>query len=116
MPYSEDDLPLHNYDRQSAGAIAAKLSGLSQAELRIVRSYESEHERRAVVLDRIAELAVEEPWPGYDDLGADEIASALVEADPPTLRRVLAYERDHRARAGVVDGARRLAAVYKRTP
>jgi hypothetical protein len=107
MPYTEDDLPLHNYDRQRAGAIAAKLTAFTQRELRVIREYEAEHERRRVVLDRIAELAVGEPWPGYDEQSADAIVSALADADPGTLRRVASYERDHKARASVIRAASR---------
>ena len=70
MPYTEDDLPLQNYDRQRATAIAAKLTAFSQHELRVIRAYEAEHEQRAVELDRIAELSASEPWAGYDDEGA----------------------------------------------
>jgi hypothetical protein len=106
MPYTEDDLPLKNYDRQRAGAIAAKLTAFTQRQLRVIREYEVEHERRAVVLDRIAELAAGEPWDGYDDQSADAIVSALADADPDTLRQVASYERAHRARADVIHAAR----------
>ena len=41
MPFREDTLPLQNYDRQNAGAIAAKLSALTQDELRVIHDYES---------------------------------------------------------------------------
>jgi hypothetical protein len=111
MPYSADDLPLHNYDRQRGTAIAAKLSAFSQQELRMIREYEAEHEHRAIVLDRIAELSAPEPWTGYDDEGADAIVSALVDADAPTLRRVAAYEREHKARAQIIGAAERLRQV-----
>jgi methylmalonyl-CoA mutase cobalamin-binding subunit len=109
MPYSADDLPLQNYDRQRAGAIAAKLTAFSQRELRVIREYEAEHERRAVVLDRIAELAGGEPWDGYDDQSADAIVSALVDADVRTCRLVVLYEREHKARAQIIRAAQRLA-------
>jgi hypothetical protein len=111
MPYTEDDLPLQNYDSQRAGAIAAKLTAFSQHELRVIREYEAEHEHRAVVLDRIAELAVGEPWAGYDEQSAVAIRSALAGADARTARKVLRYEREHRARAGVIgDASARLTA------
>src|SRR5262245_55250194 len=105
MPDSAEDLPLRNYDRQSASAIAAKLAAFSQHELSVIRDYEVEHEHRAVVLDRIAELAVAEPWPGYDDQSADAIIVALAGAEPSVARRVLGYEREHRARASVISAA-----------
>jgi hypothetical protein len=106
MPYSEDDLPLRNYDRQRGSAIAAKLTALSQHELTVIRDYEAEHERRAVVLNRIAELTVAEPWAGYDEQSADEIVATLAGAD---ARMVVLYERAHKARAGVIAAAQRLA-------
>ena|ERR1700754_1136771 len=107
MPYSQDDLPLRNYDRQRATAIAAKLSAFSQQELRVIREYEAGHEQRAVVLERIAELAVAEPWEAYDEQSADAIVSALVDADPRMCRQVARYEREHKARADVIRAADR---------
>ena len=62
MPYREDTLPLQNYDRQNAGAIAAKLSALTQRRaapdprVRACRGATAQ-----VVLDRIAELTADEP-------------------------------------------------------
>jgi hypothetical protein len=109
MPYSEDDLPLQNYDRQRATAIAAKLSAFSQHELRVIHDYEAEHEGRAVVLDRIAELSAGEPWSGYDEQGADAVVSALAGADVRTCRLVVLYEREHKARANVIRAAQRRA-------
>jgi hypothetical protein len=105
MPFTEDDLPLQNYDRQRAGAIAAKLAAFTQHELRVIREYEVEHERRGVVLDRIAELAVGEPWPGYDEQMAETVVGLLARADATVARRVLRYEREHRARASVIKAA-----------
>jgi hypothetical protein len=109
MPYTEDDLPLQNYDRQRAGAIAAKLTAFTQRELRVIHEYEVEHERRAVVLDRIAELSAGEPWDGYDDREADAIVAALADVDVRTCRLVVLYEREHRARAGIIRAAQRRA-------
>ena len=105
MPYTEDELPLQNYDSQRAAAIAAKLAAFSQHELSVIREYEVEHAHRAVVLDRIAELAVGEPWPGYDEQSAEAIVMALAAADPGVARRVVRYEREHRARASVIKAA-----------
>jgi hypothetical protein len=102
MPLTEETLPLQNYDRQNAGAIAAKLTALSQRELRVIREYESERENRREVLDRIAELSAAEPWAGYDEQDGAAIALAVAAADARTARRVLDYERTHRSRAQVV--------------
>jgi hypothetical protein len=105
MPLTEDTLPLQNYDRQNAGAIAAKLTALSQRELRVVRDYEIERENRREVLDRIAELSMAEPWAGYDEQDGATIALAVAASDASTVRRVLAYERAHRSRAQVIRAA-----------
>ena len=107
MAYTEDDLPLQNYDRQRGGAIAAKLTAFTQRELRVIREYEVEHERRQVVLDRIAELSAGEPWTGYDDQEADAIVAALTEEDSRTCRLVVLYEREHKARAEIIRAAQR---------
>ena len=107
MPYREDTLPLQNYDRQNAGAIAAKLSALTQRELREIREYELARENRKVVLDRIAELTSDEPWEGYDEQDGAAIAVAVSAADPETVRFVLDYEREHRSRAQVMRAATR---------
>jgi len=105
MPYREDTLPLQNYDRQKGWAIAAKLTVLSQRELQVVYAYETERENRAEVLQRIAELSMAEPWEGYDDQDGATIAEAVSSVDAATARRVLSYEREHRARAQVIRAA-----------
>jgi hypothetical protein len=107
MPYREDTLPLQNYDRQSAGAIAAKLSVLTQRELRLLREYELARENRKVVLDRIAELTSDEPWEGYDEQDGATIAEVIASADPDTVRFVVDYEREHLSRAQVIRAAAR---------
>ena len=106
MRLTEEDLPIRNYDRQSANAIAAKLRAYTQRELHLIAAYEDDNAARTAVLDRIAELTEEEPWAGYDDQDADEIAARL---DAATARRVLAYEREHQSRATVTRAAQRLA-------
>jgi len=105
MLFREDTLPLQNYDRQNAGAIAAKLTALTQAELRQIREYELRRENRQVVLDRIAELSSDEPWEGYDQQDGATIAVAVAAADPETVRFVLDYERHHRSRSQVIRAA-----------
>jgi uncharacterized protein (DUF433 family) len=105
MPQTEDQLAIRNYDRQSGVAIAAKLAGVSQRDLRAIREYEAEGENRPVVMRRIAELSAEEPWADYDALNAEAIAAILAHADDATVRRVLRYEREHKARAAVIRAA-----------
>ena len=103
-----EDLPLRNYDRQSAEAIAAKLRAFSQRELRVIGEYEAAHERRDAVLARVAELSMDEPWPGYDEQDGDAIIAALTNAN---ATRAIVYEREHKARAAVIAAASRALAV-----
>jgi hypothetical protein len=104
-----DDLPIKDYDKLTAADITAKLKGFSQRELRMIDAYERKHENRATITDRIAKLTGDEPWPGYDEQSADTIATALRDADEDTARSVRAYERDRKARAGVLEATERQA-------
>ena len=104
---TQDDLPITDYDKQTADAIASKLNGFSQRELRMIGAYEAKRENRATIQDRIAKLTGEEPWAGYDEQTVDAITSALAGTDSDTARKVLAYERDHKSRATVIDEAKR---------
>lgn len=101
----EQDLPIKDYDKQTAADITAKLKGFSQRELRMIDAYERKHENRTTITDRIAKLARDEPWSGYDEQSVDAISSALGEADLVKAKRVRTYERDHKARAGVLRAA-----------
>jgi len=56
---------------------------------------------------RFGKLTGEEPWSGYDEQTVAEITSALSGADTDTAREVIAYEREHKSRAGVIDAATR---------
>ena len=40
---TEQDLPIADYDKQTADEIASKLKGLSQRELRTIDAYERKH-------------------------------------------------------------------------
>ena len=106
---TEHDLPIADYDKQTADAIASKLRGFSQRELRMIQAYEVKRENRATIIDRIAKLTGEEPWSGYDEQSVDAITANLAGAGAETARKVLAYERDHKERAGVIDEAERHA-------
>lgn len=103
----EKDLPIADYDKQTAADIAGRLNGLSQRELRMIDAYERKHENRETITDKIAKLAGEEPWSGYDEQDVDEVAKALGQADADTAREVRTYERDHKDRAGVIEAADR---------
>jgi hypothetical protein len=49
----------------------------------------------------------DEPWPGYDELGLDEVRAVLSEGDEQRVGDVRAYERKHKARAGVIQATER---------
>jgi uncharacterized protein (UPF0335 family) len=102
---NEKDLPITDYDAQTAADITAKLKGLSQRELRMVDAYERKHENRATITDKIAKLTGDEPWSGYDEQSVDTIAAALREADKDTAQSVRTYERERKARTGVLEVA-----------
>jgi ferritin-like metal-binding protein YciE len=101
------DLPIADYDKQTAHDIAARLKGFSQRELRMIGAYEAKHENRWTITDRIAKLTGDEPWPGYDEQNVDAITTALADGDADTAHKVRSYERDHKDRRGVVDAADR---------
>ena len=52
---------------------------------------------------RISSLRGDEPWPGYDELTADEVRAALGEADEQGIARVRSYERAHKTRKSVLE-------------
>ncbi len=107
---TEADLPIKDYDKQSAADIAGKLKGFSQRDLRLIDAYERKHENRATITDRIASLSGDEPWPGYDEQGVEAIEKALSEADGELAGAVRGYEREHKGRAGVIEAAERRSA------
>jgi len=104
---SERDLPITDYDKQTAQDISAKLNGFSQRELRMIGAYEAKHENRATITDKIKKLTGDEPWSGYDEQTVDAITTVLAKADDDTARKVRSYERDHKNRAGIIGAADR---------
>ena len=56
---------------------------------------------------RIDSLQASEPWPGYDELGVEEIRAALSEGDDTRIEAVRGYERKHKNRAGVLQATER---------
>jgi ferritin-like metal-binding protein YciE len=101
------DLAISYYEQRTAEEIAEKLPELSQVELAKVRSFERKNQNRTTVLSRVATLQAQEPWPGYDELNAGEIRSALAVADEQLAKTVHSYERSHKNRASVLDVAAR---------
>ena len=104
---SEGDLAIARYDKLTAEEIVGKLAELSQVDLAKVDAYERKNENRTTVLSRISTLRGDEPWPGYDELTAAQVEVALTEGDDDRARQVRAYERSHKARAGVLKAAER---------
>ena len=104
---SEDDLAITGYDTLNATEIAEKLTDLSQIDLAKIDSYERRGANRKTILDRVDSLRGDEPWPGYDELSVSEIRAALDDSDQGLVKRVRAYERSHKNRAGVIDASDR---------
>jgi len=102
---TQQDLPLKDYDKQTAADITAKLKGFSQRELRMIDAYERKHENRATITDKIAKLTGEQPWSGYDEQSVDAITTTLNDADSQTAQTVKSYERERKARTGVLEAA-----------
>jgi hypothetical protein len=101
----EEDLPIKDYDKQTADDVAGRLKGLSQRELRTIDAYERKHQNRATITDKIAKLAGNEPWSGYDEQSVDAITTTLRDADKDTAHSVRTYERGRKDRAGVLQAA-----------
>jgi ferritin-like metal-binding protein YciE len=104
---SEEDLPISGYDSLTADEIVQRLPSLSQVDLAKVEAYERKQQARATVLNRISALRGNEPWPGYDEMTAEDIVARLRDADEQLARRVREYERAHKARASVMHAAER---------
>ena len=100
---TESDLPIAEYDRQTAEDIVSRLRGFTQRELLQIDAYERKHQNRSTITDKIDSLRGDEPWPGYDEQGVDGIAHALREVSTDTARRVRDYERAHQERTGVLE-------------
>ena len=104
---SEGDLPIARYDKLTAEEISGRLPDLSQIDLAKVDAYERKHENRTTILGRVSTLRGDEPWAGYDELTAADVQTALAAGDDDLARKVRAYERSHKNRAGVLKAAER---------
>ena len=104
---SEQDLPIARYDSLTAADVIEKLTGLSQIDLAKIDTYERKNQNRSTVLGRISALRGDEPWPGYDELNANEVNAVLGEGDDGRAKRVRDYERSHKNRAGVIQTTER---------
>ncbi|MEA2362039.1 MAG: hypothetical protein QOD71_1184 [Thermoleophilaceae bacterium] len=104
---SASDLAIANYDSLSADEVQDKLSDLSQVDLAKVNAYERKNQNRSTITSRIDSLQAAEPWPGYDELGVDEVRAVLSEGDEARVKAVRSYERKHKNRAGVLQATER---------
>ena len=104
---SESDLAIPNYDSLSADEVQDKLAELSQVDLAKVDAYERRNQNRSTVTNRIDSLRGDEPWPGYDELGVDEVRAVISEGDEQRIKDVRDYERKHKDRAGVIQATER---------
>jgi ferritin-like metal-binding protein YciE len=100
-----EDLPIARYDKLTVQEINERLPELSQTDLGKVEAYERRHDNRTTVTERIAALRSTEPWPGYDDQTAEEVAAVLRSAGEDDDRRRAArdYERAHKNRSTVLE-------------
>ena len=99
---SAGDLAIARYDGLTAEQIAARLPQLSQVDLAKIDAYERRNDNRKTIVSRIDSLRGDEPWPGYDELNADEVQAALAGADGELARAVRDYERAHKDRVSVI--------------
>ncbi len=104
---SESDLAISGYNSLSANDILEKLPELSQVDLAKVDAYERKNENRSTITSKIDSLQGDEPWPGYDELRVDEVRAVLSEGDERRIKNARAYERKHKARAGVIQATER---------
>jgi ferritin-like metal-binding protein YciE len=92
-------------DAVLGGRYEVASTGAGETELVKVEAYERRHDNRSTVTERIAALRAREPWPGYDDQNADQVASVLRSAGEDDARRRAAreYERAHKNRTTVLE-------------
>ena len=94
--------PVSRYDKLSQSAVLEHLDALTTRNLAELGDYERAHQNRIVVVSEIDARLGNEPWPGYDELEVDGVRFGLDGANGDRFVTVLAYERAHRNRAGVV--------------
>ena len=66
-----------DYDKLTASDVVGKLTDFTQAQLGDVVAYERANRKRATVIDRAQSLQEDEPFSGYDDLTARDVAQRL---------------------------------------
>jgi len=103
----EGDLAIAKYDSLNASEITSRLNDLSQIDLAKIDAYERKNDARKSVLDKVNSLRGDEPYPGYDELNADEVRQALAAADDERVGKVREYEKKHKNRQGVLEATER---------
>ena len=99
--------PTAGYESLTASEVVSKLPDYTQAQLRAAVAYERAHRKRTTVIERAQALQESEPFDGYDELTAREIAQRLPDVGEPTARRVREYEGRHQRRVEVLETAQR---------
>ena len=99
--------PTSGYESLTASEVVSKLPDFTQEQLKAVIAYERKHRKRATVIERAQSLRESEPFDGYDELTAREIAQRLPDAGEPVAQRVRDYEGHHQRRVEVLEAASR---------
>ena len=82
-----------DYDKLNAGEVVSKLTDLRQVQLAEVIAYERANRKRTTVIEKAQSLQENEPFPGYDDLTARDVAQRVRDADEATAQRGCASTR-----------------------
>jgi ferritin-like metal-binding protein YciE len=101
------EAPFTDYDKLTASQVVSKLTDLTQEQLGQVIVYERAERKRATVVERAQSLQESQPFPGYDDLTARDVAQRVRDADEATAQRVRDYEGRHQRRVEVLEAASR---------
>jgi hypothetical protein len=101
------EAPIAGYDALTAEEIIGRLPQVSQKTLTQLAAYETAHDARATVLERIRSLQGRQPAPGYDQLNVADVQKLLTGADTALATRVRDYERGHKRRDSVLQAAER---------
>jgi ferritin-like metal-binding protein YciE len=99
--------PLSDYDSLTASEVVGRLAEFTQEQLKATVAYERAHRKRTTVIERAQSLQEDEPFDGYDDLTARDVAQRLTDADEASVRRVREYEGRHKRRVEVLETAQR---------
>jgi ferritin-like metal-binding protein YciE len=99
--------PLSDYESLTATEVVSKLPEFTQEQLKATIAFERAHRKRATVTERAKSLQEDEPFSGYDELTARDVAQRLTDTDEATARKVREYEGRHKRRVEVLEAAQR---------